>query len=418
MLMKGHKRAALALPVAVIAAIAVIAPAGAPAAAAKSGSSLVVARLKMDAYSPGLVAHGPRLQSPKLTKGKLYVVTVQGTVSFYAAVDYLQIQKPFIAFCGTPQPAPLFGSAGGSGPVSNDAEFIFAQPISAGTCNSVKLPVAYPNFQVNNGFGWGHPELLSPKPVLRPTANHAYSFAIVGQGRRLGLELVDPDTRDDYGSFQIAIRHAIGSDCTNGQWRAFALKRAAICAGDTANTQGTIPKLPKAKPLTIPQGPIAHVARDSDFPTAVNAQLPAGVLGAAAFSKYASVSTTAGSMQRAILTAHKLQSAAISQLGGPTLPSITSTATQFPNATSAQAAFAALATLDAGANAPAGTTAAIAPATGVQGEVITYSGAAAGVEAIAYAGNGVYALREIQTAGGGPVSTATTTTLLASLINR
>ena len=417
MLIKRYRRAALALPVAatVALALAIAAPA---AAAAKPGPSLVVSRLTMDAYSPGLVAHTPPLHSPKLTKGKLYVVTVQGTVSFYAAVDYLQIQKPFIAFCGRSQPAPLFGSAGGSGPVSNDAEFIFAQPITAGTCNSVKLPLAYPNFQLNNGFGWGHPKLLSPKPVRRPTANHAYSFAVVGQGRRLGLELVDPDTRDDYGSFQITIRHAVSSDCTHGQWRAFALKLAAICAGDTASTHGRIPQLPKAKPLTIPQGPIAHVARDSDFPKAINAQLPAGVLGAAAFSKYASVSTAAGKLQRAILTASPVRSAAISELGGPALPSITSTALQFPNAASAQNAFAALAALDAAANAPAGATAAVATAKGVQGDVITYSGAAAGVEAIAYAGDGVYALRELQTAGRGPISATTATSLLASLISR
>jgi hypothetical protein len=219
MRIRRYKRAVLALPVTAIVAVAVAALAPA-AAAAKPGRSLVVTRLKMDAYNPGLVGNTPALQSSRLTKGKLYVVTAQGTVSFYAAVDYLQIQVPFTAFCGLPQPAPLFGSAGGSGPVSNDAEFIFAQPIETGTCTSLKLPHPYPNFQVNNGFGFGHPKLLSPKPLRRPTANHAYSFAIVGQGRPLGLELVDPDTRDDYGSFQITIRHAVSSDCTHGQWRA------------------------------------------------------------------------------------------------------------------------------------------------------------------------------------------------------
>ena len=132
---------------------------------------------------------------------------------------------PFTTFCGKPQAAPLFGSAGGAGPVSNDAEFIFAQPIATGTCAALKLPVAYPNFQVNNGFGRAHPPLLSPKPLNGPTANHAYSFAVVGQGKPLGLELVDPDTRDDYGSFQITIRHAVGSDCAHGQWKAFAVKK-------------------------------------------------------------------------------------------------------------------------------------------------------------------------------------------------
>jgi hypothetical protein len=117
-----------------------------------------------------------------------------------------------------------------------------------------------------------------------------------------------------------------------------------------------------------------------------------------------------------ILTARQLQSAAISQLGGPARPLVTSTAMQFPNAASAQAAYTALAALDAGANAPTGTTAAVTPATGVQGEVISYSGA--GFETIAFAGNGVYTLRELQTAGSAPVSANAVTTVLTSLIGR
>jgi hypothetical protein len=409
MLRKGQIGVALAL-----AAVAITAVAGTAAASAKS---LVVARLTMDAYSPRTAGHTPRLQSPRLTKGKLYVVTVQGTVSFYAAVDYLQIQKPFTRFCGTPRTAPLFASGGGSGPVSNDAEFIFAQPIRGGGCGRLKLPIAYPNFQVNDGFGWGHPRLLSPRPIRRPTSDHAYSFAIVGQGRRLGLELVDPDTRDDYGSFRVTIRRAVGSDCTHGQWRAFALKRAAICAGDTAGTRGTIPRPAKVRPLTIPQGPIAHVVRDSDFPTAVNAELPSGALTAAQFSKSAAVSAAA-TAQRTILTTHRLRAAAIARLSGTTLPSITSTAMQFVRASDAAAAFSALAALDANANAPGGASASVAPAAGLRGDVITYSGAAAGVEVIATSGNGVYALRELETGASGPVSAEAVRTLLAALIAR
>ena len=415
-MIRGYKRAAVGLPIAAAVALAVAAPMPA-AAAAKPGTSLVVSRLNMDSYSPSLNPHSARKSSPKLSKGKLYVLTAQGTVSYYAAVDYLQIQAPFTTFCGKSQPAPLFASAGGSGPVSNDPEFIFAQPITTGACATLKLPAQNPNFQVNNGFGWGHPPLLSPKPLRRPKANHAYSFAIVGQGKPLGLQLVDPDTRDDYGSLHITIRHAVGSDCSHGQWRAFALKRAAICAGDTANTHGVIPKLPKTKPLTISQGPIAHVARDSDFPTGINAELPAGALGAAAFSKYASA-PAARKAQLAILTAGKLQSAAISQLGGPARPLITSTAMQFPNANGAKTAYTALAALDAAANAPAGATATVAPAAGIPGEVITYSGAATGFETIALAGNDVYALRELQTAGSAPVSANAVTATLASLISR
>jgi hypothetical protein len=50
--------------------------------------------------------------------------------------------------------------------------------------------------------------------------------------------------------------------------------------------------------------------------------------------------------------------------------------------------------------------------------VITYSGAAAGVEVIATSGNGVYALRELETGASGPVSAEAVRTLLAALIAR
>jgi hypothetical protein len=422
MLMKWYTRAALPLLFTMIAAIAAITPSAA-AAAVKPAPSLVVSRLTMDAYSPGLVAHTPPLRSPKLTKGSLYVITVQGTVSFYAAVDYLQIQLPFSRFCGAPQKAPLFSSRGGSGPVSNDAEFIFAQPVTVQSCASLKLPHAYPNFQVNNGFGWGHPKLLTPAPLRRPTANHAYSFAVVGQGRPLGLELVDPDTRDDYGSFQITIRHALASDCAHGQWRAFALKRAAICAGDTAHTTGTVPKLAKVTPLTISQGPIAHVVRDSDFPSGTNRELPSGALSAAGLARNYAISGTVAAQQTATLTGHGYRSGAISGLTGAKIPSVTSTAIQFATATGAAGAYTALVALDAGANAPAQTTATVTAATGIgQASVITYApaspGGSAGTELIAVAGDSVYVLRELQSAGSGPISAATVQSLLATLITR
>ncbi len=408
---RGQIRTAFVLSV----AAAVVALAGATTASAKS---IVVGRLTLDAYSPTTVGHSAQLRTRRLAKGKLYVLNVQGTVSFYAAVDYLQIQKPFTRFCGRPQAAPLFGSAGGVGPVSNDAAFIFAQPISSGSCAALKLPVEYPNFQVNNGFGWGHPALLSPKPIRRPTANHSYNFAIVGQGRPLGAELVDPDTRDDYGSFRITVRKAIASDCSHHQWKAFALKRAAICTGDTAHTTGTIPKPAKVKPLKTPQGPIAHVVRDSDFPTAVNAQLPAGALGAARFARYATIDAAAARKQRTILAGHKLRSAAIAQINGKMLPLITSTAMQFAGASKASSAYVALAALDAGANAPGSSSAAVSAAPGLSGETITYKGASPGIEVIAHAGTGVYALRESQTAASGPVSAGAVRSLLGSLIRR
>lgn len=411
----------------ILAVVAALAVPGVAAAAGRrapsSVRSLVVDRLRLDAYSPGLVPHTPPLRSSRLAKGKLYVVTVQGTVSFYAAVDYRAIQIPFTRFCGVAQRAPLFASAGGVGPVSNDAEFIFAQPVSGTPCSSLKLPHAYPNLQVDNGFGWGHPRLLSPTRLTRPTANHAYDFAVVGQGRPLQLELVDPDTRDDYGSFQITIRHAIGADCTRGRWRAFALRRAAICTGDTAHTTGTIPKLATPRPLALSQAPLAHVARDSDIATGSNQELPNGALTAPQFARLQASSTAVAASETTLLAGHSFVSGAIAAFAGPTIPTITSTALQFASPAGARAAAAGLVALATGANAPAGSGGTAAPAPGAaQTELITYvptsAGGPAGLEAIASAGDGVYTLRELQTAGSGPVDATALQALLGQLIAR
>ena len=86
-----------------------------------------------------------------LTPGKLYVATVQGTISYYGALNYLHPQAPFDRVCGLPEAAPMFPSAAGSGRVSDDAQFIFSY-LSARPC-TIALPEQRGNFKVNTGPG-------------------------------------------------------------------------------------------------------------------------------------------------------------------------------------------------------------------------------------------------------------------------
>ncbi len=63
----------------------------------------------------------------QLPKG-LYVATVQGTLSYWTAKFFKKPhatkKRPWTMICGTPEAAPQFASAGGTGPVGMDAEFV------------------------------------------------------------------------------------------------------------------------------------------------------------------------------------------------------------------------------------------------------------------------------------------------------
>ncbi len=369
-------------------------------AATASASSLVVNRLSLDSYSPTTQDRTPALRSRRLTKGKLYVATVQGTLSYYAAVDYLAIQAPFIVVCGRSLPAPLFSSRGGSGRVSNDAEFILSQPLTTGSCTSLALPRKWPNFQVNNGFGWGHPALLSAHGVTRPTASHTYDFAIVGQGRPVRFDLLDPDTRDDYGSLHITLRRAVSSDCAGQGYRAFALKRRAVCLGSTAATTGTIPKPARVRPLALDQAAVGQVLRDDDLPTEPNLQVPSGALTASQFAGLTATGAAASRREAASLTSDGFVSGAVSEFAGPGMPTITSTAVDLRTAAGARAVAAVERRLAIG-QAPAGATATSGPDAAVPGaQIVTFTPqgtARGGVELVVASGRRVATLRAVQT---------------------
>lgn len=168
----------------------------------------------------------PARSNIKLKKG-LYVATIQGTFSYYSAINYVVPQSPWTILCGTPGAAPQFGSAGGSGKVGFDSEFIISRPWLPAPCNNAKLPIKWINFQVNAGKGvWLHPSVLGSPTA--PTPTHTYSYALpVGGGHRASFRLFDIDTRDNYGSLKISISAATTANCT--EFAAFGLASEAEC---------------------------------------------------------------------------------------------------------------------------------------------------------------------------------------------
>ncbi|MBV9820012.1 MAG: hypothetical protein JOZ07_16900 [Solirubrobacterales bacterium] len=370
--------------------------------------------LTMDMYSPLHNFFSNPVTSSTALGHHLYVATVRGSVSFYQPVDYIDPQLPFTVMCGKPQTAPLFASAGGVGPVSNDAAFIFAQPLQGKACSTLKLPAQFPNFQANLGKGgWKHPNLVSQAPLRKPSPTHTYSFALDGQGKAVSFRMIDPDTRDDYGSFKIYIRPAVRSDCAGIGHKAFFLS-AKACRQDTPNRAA--PKLPAAPaPLTLDQSTPLRVLRSSDVPTAINGEFPAGALTAAQFVTLDNATAASATAERTAISAGFL-AAAISDFHGLDLPNLKSTAVKFASPAQAQAALTAELTLARTAQAPVGTTGGAAQADpAVPGAyLITFTPGS--LELLAAKGDDVLTLRAA--ADPTPVTRATVEPLFATVLAR
>jgi len=198
---------------------------------AVAGASATIDQFNLDSYHAWDREYTPPARSSVKLKKGLYVATVQGTFSYYAAINYTVPQPPWTIVCGTPEAAPQFGSAGGSGPVGFDAEFIFSRPWQAEPCAHAHLPAKWQNFQMNDGVtGWMHPAVLNIGYPAVPNPTHTYEFALRGhKGRHVSFRLLDIYTRDNYGSLRISLRAATAADCSGTKYQAFNLTSEAEC---------------------------------------------------------------------------------------------------------------------------------------------------------------------------------------------
>jgi hypothetical protein len=388
-------------------------------ATAKSGSDRP---LVLDAYSPAHThssASTPPVSSPsKLARGHLYVATVRGSVSFYEAVDYVALQAPWQIMCGAPQRAPMFGSAGGSGQVGDDAEFIFALPAVGRSCTRIRLPRPYTNFQANVGQGWKHPNVLSRQTPARLNRSHTYEFALTGVGEPVSFRLIDPDTRDNYGSFHIYLRDAVPGDCAGGGHLAFGLSRAACLAASSDSPPA--PRLPAVpNVLALDQAPVARVLRSSDVPS-VNQEVPSGALTASQFASVDNSIRSAATAERKLLQTDGFRAAAISEFAAPSLPDLKSTAVELGSPQQALAARQGEVALAPSAQAPVGTSVAAGPDTSLaQASIVTFTptaGGVGGLELLVSDGDYLYTLRAVERPD--TVSRAAVEQLLGALLAR
>jgi hypothetical protein len=373
--------------------------------AAASAASTTIANVVLDAYDASSApATTPVSSRAPLAKGRLYVATVKGTISYYAAINYVALQPPWSTMCGTAKGAPMYPSAGGSGPVGNDAEFIFAQPTAKATCEAGKLPAHWFNLEMNDGSGWKHPPTLSARPLAAPLASHAYSYPLVGHQKAARFRLADSDTRDDYGSFRISVRTATAADCAGERYKAFGTTTPAACVAATRPTGGPAPKRAAAlptvsSPVRVDQGPIARVLRLRDVADGIVVEHPSGALTVSQFVAVDNAGKGGAAKELAVLKGRGFRSAALVTLRTKDGLRLKSTTIKLGTVGQAKAVLAAEAALVGTTQAPAGTTAAapVADGTVAEGRLVTFAPKAPGgttsVLLLSRSGTYVYALQ-------------------------
>lgn len=169
-----------------------------------------------------------QMSSPKITLSghlgkKWYVVTASGTGSFFKpgmwANPQVRGRGPSV-ICGTPEAAPMFPTAGATGPVGFDPETMFARATKKKKCLRDPLPRTTRRFQLNNGSGFRHPTTLTGRYTF-PRSDHTYSYPIRGLGHRLTARVKDRPAGDNYGELHIELRRADDGDCAARQWHNF-----------------------------------------------------------------------------------------------------------------------------------------------------------------------------------------------------
>src|SRR5271155_5489925 len=138
-----------------------------------------------------------------LVAGAVYTVQIRGTIRKWSP-------RAMESLCaGAADASPQFPSADVGGPASVDAEWIWAWPTtSPSLCPHGKStgspPVAERAILVSLSPS-AKPARLPPPSEAAMTANHTYTYKIVGQGAPAVFVVRDTDYKDNYGQFQITI---------------------------------------------------------------------------------------------------------------------------------------------------------------------------------------------------------------------
>ena len=128
-----------------------------------------------------------------LNTKRSYRITVSGLVSVNATATALP--------CGTEEKLP-----DGTTPAGTDSQFEFANNLDPATCYLTDGPVGWDAFRwsMDGGKTWVHP-VADTKPT-KPTADHTYTFSVLGKGKKPQFRWYDVATTDNKGVLSISYR--------------------------------------------------------------------------------------------------------------------------------------------------------------------------------------------------------------------
>jgi hypothetical protein len=155
-------------------------------------SALVSETFFLDTYEEANDgAAGPVFSKVSLDAGRPYRITLHGTFSIWSN---------WASTCGSPEPLPIYPSPETSnGYAVFDAQFQFASP---GPSCTAEFPSSHTGIQFNltGGADW------APAPAdASVSADHHYTYIMMGQGASLGVRFIDYPTTDNYGRIRITV---------------------------------------------------------------------------------------------------------------------------------------------------------------------------------------------------------------------
>ena len=219
-------------------------PAAAPAAVSDETFTL-------DAHEPGARnASTPRSTNDVLPAGIRYIAIVRGTYSKWRASQWTDS-------CGAPEAAPIFASPGTvNGPAGLDAETAFGTIHPAGSdCESLPSHRRRGFYLRADQGPFGHQEPIGGA-VSRPSADHSYSYGLVGTDQAASFRLIDKPAANSYGILSVRVRLATREDCAAEGWRSLLFTGQAACEAFFDSGANTPPAETPGGPTDDTTGPI------------------------------------------------------------------------------------------------------------------------------------------------------------------
>jgi hypothetical protein len=215
--------------------------AAALAVPAAAGAAVTDQTVALDTHSTGLAGSAGAVSTDDLLAvGKLYVVEASGTWSKWKSDAWS------VGTCGTPEPQPVFPSPGvTNGLVGLDAETLFGARGTGGSCPG--MPTHQGGLLMRfTESDFRHYEPFGGKKTT-PSADHTYTYGVVGNGLAASFKIGDRPVGDNYGVLKLRVRLANPDDCADG-FPSFNFPSEADCRAFFSNGGNVVDQGDNFKP--------------------------------------------------------------------------------------------------------------------------------------------------------------------------